>query len=38
MVKEEIKATQDALGEDFNGYMLWNPSNIYTKDAILKPN
>jgi hypothetical protein len=38
MVKEEIRATQDALGEDFNGYMLWNPSNIYTKDAILKPN
>jgi len=34
MVKEEIKATQDALGEDFNGYMLWNPSNIYTKGAV----
>ena len=34
MVKEEIKATQEALGEDFNGYMLWNLSNVYTKDAI----
>jgi len=34
MVKEEIRATQDALGEDFNGYMLWNPSNIYTKGAV----
>lgn len=36
MVKKEIKATQDALGKDFNGFMLWNPSNIYTQGAILK--
>ncbi len=36
MVKEEIRAVQDALGADFNGYMLWNPLNIYTKDAIIK--
>lgn len=36
MVKAEIKATQDALGQDYNGYMLWNPSNVYTTDAILK--
>lgn len=36
MVKEEIRAIQDALGSDFNGYMLWNPSNIYTKGAVLK--
>ncbi len=38
MVVAEIKATQDALGEDYNGFMLWNPSNIYTQGAILKPN
>lgn len=38
MVKAEIEATQDALGSDFNGFMLWNPSNIYTTGAILKPN
>jgi hypothetical protein len=38
MVKQEIKATQDSLGESFNGFMLWNPSNIYTQEAILKPN
>ena len=38
MVKAEIKATQDALGDDFNGFMLWNPSNIYTQAAITKPN
>lgn len=37
-VKAEIKATQDALGSDYNGFMLWNPSNIYTQGAILKPN
>jgi hypothetical protein len=37
MVKAEIKATQDSLGKDFNGFMLWNPSNVYTKEAILKP-
>ena len=38
MVKQEIKAIQDALGEDFKGYMLWNPSNIYTQEAIFRPN
>jgi hypothetical protein len=32
---EEIKATEDALGDDFNGYMLWNPQNIYTVNALL---
>lgn len=34
MVKAEIKATADSLGEDFNGFMLWNPSNIYTTGAV----
>lgn len=38
MVKQEIKATQDSLGDNFSGFMLWNPSNVYTQDAILKPN
>lgn len=37
-VEAEIKATQDALGNEYVGYMLWNPSNIYTEGAILKPN
>ena len=36
MVKQEIKATQDSLGSDFAGFMIWNPSNIYTQDAITK--
>ncbi len=34
MVRAEIKATQDALGDSYNGFMLWNPSNIYTQDAV----
>lgn len=36
MVKSEITATEDALGDEYNGYMLWNPSNIYTQGAIKK--
>ena len=36
MVKQEIKATQDSLKENFVGYMLWSPSNVYTKRAIEK--
>ena len=35
MVKQEIKATQDSLGKDFNGFMLWNPYNVYTMGAVL---
>jgi hypothetical protein len=34
MVSAEIKATIDSLGEDYIGFMLWNPRNIYTKPAI----
>ena len=34
MVKQEIKAVQDALGDKYKGFMLWNPSNIYTQGAI----
>lgn len=36
MIRAEIKATQDALGSEYNGFMLWNPSNIYTLGAINK--
>ena len=36
MVKAQIMATQDSLKNGYNGYMLWNPSNIYTKKAIEK--
>ncbi|MGA2417925.1 MAG: putative glycoside hydrolase, partial [Candidatus Staskawiczbacteria bacterium] len=34
MVEQEIKAVEDSLGSDYNGFMLWNPSNIYTQEAI----
>ncbi|OGN00616.1 MAG: hypothetical protein A3B91_02265 [Candidatus Yanofskybacteria bacterium RIFCSPHIGHO2_02_FULL_41_29] len=29
MVEAEIKATQDALGDQYNGFMLWNAGNNY---------
>lgn len=34
MVRKEIQAVKDAMGERFSGYMLWNPSNIYTIEAL----
>ena len=36
MVDQEIKATQDSLGSDYAGFMLWNPNNVYTQSAVLK--
>jgi len=36
MIEQEIQATQDSLGSSFSGFMLWNPSNIYTEGAIQK--
>jgi len=36
MVDQEIQATQDSLGESFNGFLLWNAGNYYTQDAVLK--
>jgi len=35
IVKSEIRATTEALGKYFNGFMFWNPSNIYTTGAVL---
>ncbi len=37
MVSKEIQGTTDATGNNFYGFLLWNPSNIYTQDAIAKP-
>ena len=34
MVRLEIEATKEALGENFSGFMLWNPRNIYSKEAL----
>lgn len=33
MVKAEIQASYDSLGSE-SGYMMWNSSNIYTKNAV----
>ena len=34
MVKAQIQATSDSLGDKYSGYMMWNPSNVYTKTAL----
>lgn len=34
MVIHEINAVNDSLAENNIGFMLWNPSNIYTEEAI----
>lgn len=36
MVESEIKATQDALGENYTGYMLWNAGNNYSESVLYK--
>ncbi len=37
-VKAQIQAVIDAFGEegneDYRGFMLWNPANVYTKEAL----
>ena len=32
-VRAEIQAVEDALGEDYIGYMIWAPTNIYSGGA-----
>jgi len=34
MVEAQIQAVHDALGDRYAGYLLWSPSNIYTRDAL----
>ncbi len=36
-VRAEIKAVQDALGDKFAGWMMWSPSNVYTRQALTEP-
>lgn len=33
-VSAQIRAVRESLGNDFSGYMLWSPSNKYTRDAL----
>ena len=35
MIGREIQATKDSLPNDYAGFMLWSPTNVYTKDALL---
>ena len=35
-VKEQIKTVYRALGDDFSGFMVWSPSNSYTKETFEK--
>lgn len=34
-IQAQIHATQDALGDTFQGFMLWNARNIYTQEALV---
>jgi len=34
MVRKEIDAVYNALGENFKGFMMWNPSSIYQRGAL----
>jgi len=36
MIQAQIRATRDVTGEDYVGYMLWAPSNIYTEGGIVE--
>jgi hypothetical protein len=37
MLKAQIKAVEDALGDRFAGYMVWAPTNIYTRQGLVEP-
>ena len=34
MVRAQIQAVVDALGEDYRGFLLWSPKNQYSTDAL----
>lgn len=34
MVKQQVQAAKDALGESYSGFLLWSPSNVYTTEAL----
>jgi hypothetical protein len=36
-VRAQIRAVEDALGESFAGYMIWSPSNVYTRQGLVAP-
>lgn len=36
-VRAQIQATQEALGGDYAGYLMWAPSNVYTAAGLQEP-
>lgn len=36
MIQAQIRATRDATKDDYVGYMLWAPSNVYTQGGIIE--
>ena len=34
MVRAEIDAAKDALGDEYSGFLLWSSDNLYTKEAL----
>ncbi|HVX67138.1 MAG TPA: putative glycoside hydrolase [Bryobacteraceae bacterium] len=36
-VRAQIRAVEDALGDGFAGYMIWSPSNVYTRQGLVPP-
>ena len=34
MVRAQIQAVADAMGEDYRGFLLWSPKNQYSTDAL----
>jgi hypothetical protein len=36
-VRAQIRATEEALGEDYAGFLMWSPSNVYTAEGLREP-
>jgi hypothetical protein len=36
-VRAQIRAVEDALGGSYAGYMVWAPSNVYTRQGLVAP-
>jgi len=34
MVEAQVRATRDALGGDYAGFVMWNPRNVYNQQAL----
>ena len=34
MVRKQIQAAEEALGEEYSGFTLWSPTNVYSTAAL----